>query len=64
MIPVLAHGGTAGAIAESAFILVPMVVFSWLSRVSRRRREREEAEAEAAVATEAADTAVDGEDRA
>ena len=60
MIPVLAHGGTAGAIAESAFILVPMVVFSWLSRVSRRRREREEAEA--AEASEGADTAVDGED--
>ena len=62
MIPVLAHGGTAGAVAESAFILVPMVVFSWLSRVSRRRREREEAEA--AEATEATDTAVDGEDTA
>jgi flagellar biosynthesis/type III secretory pathway M-ring protein FliF/YscJ len=66
MIPILAHGGTAGAVAETAFILVPLVVFSWLSRVSRRRREREEAEAaeaeEAAEAGEAAgDRAGEGE---
>ena len=42
----LAHGGAAGAAAEAAFILVPMAVFAWLARVSRRRREAEEAEAE------------------
>jgi large-conductance mechanosensitive channel len=44
---ILAHGGTAGAIGEVAFIVVPIVVFWVLSTVSRRRREREEAEAEA-----------------
>jgi hypothetical protein len=46
----LAHGGTAGAAAEIAFIVVPIAVFSILSGVSRRRREREEAQAEAADA--------------
>jgi flagellar biosynthesis/type III secretory pathway M-ring protein FliF/YscJ len=40
----LAHGGTAGAVAEAAFILIPMVVFAWLARVSRKRREAAEAE--------------------
>ncbi|MDQ3897999.1 MAG: hypothetical protein M3326_12305 [Actinomycetota bacterium] len=43
---ILAHGGTAGAIGETAFVVVPVVVFWVLSKVSRRRREREEAEAE------------------
>ncbi len=43
----LAHGGTAGAVAEVAFIVVPIVLFALLSKVSRRRREREDAEAEA-----------------
>lgn len=43
----LAHGGTAGAVAEVAFIVVPIVVFALLSKLSRRRREREEAGAEA-----------------
>ncbi len=42
--PVLAHGGTAGAIAEGAFILIPIVVFAMLARISRKRREAEEAE--------------------
>lgn len=41
--PILAHGGTAGAMAESVFIIVPIVVFAWLARVSRKRREAEEA---------------------
>lgn len=45
----LAHGGTAGAVAETAFVLVPIAVFAVLARVSRRRREREQAEAEAAA---------------
>ena len=40
----LAHGGTAGAVAEAAFILIPMAVFAWLARVSRKRREAAEAE--------------------
>ena len=39
----LAHGGAAGAAGEAAFILVPIAVFAWLARVSRRRREPEEA---------------------
>ena len=42
---VLAHGGTAGAAVEIAFIVVPVAVFAILSKVSKRRREREEAEA-------------------
>ena len=40
----LAHGGTAGAVAEGAFILIPIVVFAVLARISRKRREAEEAE--------------------
>jgi len=40
----LAHGGAVGAAFEALFILVPIAVFAWLSRVSRRRREAEEAE--------------------
>ena len=40
----LAHGGTAGAIAEAAFVLIPMAVFAFLARASRKRREAEEAE--------------------
>lgn len=40
--PLLAHGGTAGAIAEGAFILIPIVVFAVLARISRKRREAEE----------------------
>ena len=50
---VLAHGGTAGAVAELLFVLVPVGIFALLARASRRRREQEEAEAaEAAVAGE------------
>jgi hypothetical protein len=40
---VLAHGGTVGAIAEGAFILIPIAVFAMLSRISRKRREAEDA---------------------
>ena len=40
---VLAHGGAVGAVAEGAFILIPIVVFAVLARVSRKRREAEEA---------------------
>ena len=41
---VLAHGGAAGALAEGAFIVIPIVVFAVLARISRKRREAEEAE--------------------
>lgn len=37
MSPILAHGGTAGAIAEAAFLAVPVVLFFALSRWSRRK---------------------------
>jgi hypothetical protein len=50
---ILAHGGTAGAAAETVFVLVPIAVFALLSRTSRLRREREEA---AAAAEPDADT--------
>ena len=41
---ILAHGGAVGAIAEGAFIVIPIVVFAVLARISRKRREAEEAE--------------------
>jgi hypothetical protein len=50
----LAHGGVAGAAAEAAFILVPMAVFAWLARVSRKRREAEEAADDGEADTERA----------
>lgn len=53
----LAHGGTAGAFAEAAFIVVPIAVFALLSRISRRRREREDAEAEAGADVDPESTA-------
>lgn len=34
---ILAHGGTAGAVAESVFLAVPVVVFMLLSRWSKRK---------------------------
>ncbi len=34
---VLAHGGTAGAVAEAVFLAVPVVVFMILSRWSKRK---------------------------
>ena len=40
---VLAHGGTAGALAEGLFIVIPIVVFAVLARISRKRREADEA---------------------
>lgn len=36
----LAHGGSAGAVFEVGFILVPIAVFAILSRVSKRRRDQ------------------------
>ena len=38
----LGHGGTGGAIAEAAFLLVPIVAFFALSRWSKRRERAEE----------------------
>lgn len=48
---ILAHGGAVGAVAEAAFILIPVGVFALLARVARKRREAEEA-AEAEAETE------------
>ena len=56
---VLAHGGTAGAVAELLFVHVPVAIFALLARTSRRRREQEEAEA--AEAAEAGEPGVDPE---
>ena len=36
---VLAHGGAGGAVAEAAFLLVPVVAFFVLSRWSKRREQ-------------------------
>ena len=41
---VLAHGGTAGALAEAAFLAVPVVVFLILSRWSKRKAAALDAE--------------------
>lgn len=46
---VLAHGGTAGALAEATFLAVPIVVFWALARWSKRKAARLEAEAGAPV---------------
>lgn len=37
----LAHGGTGGAIAEVAFVLLPVAAFFVLSRWSKRRDQAE-----------------------
>ncbi len=47
---VLAHGGTAGAVAEAAFLLFPVVAFFVLSRWSKRK-ERAETENQATPET-------------
>jgi hypothetical protein len=36
-VTILAHGGTAGAVAEAVFLAVPVVVFLFLSRWSKRK---------------------------
>lgn len=38
----LAHGGALGAAFEMGFVIVPILVFVVLSRVSKRRQEAEE----------------------
>ena len=38
----LAHGGALGAAFEMGFIVVPILVFIVLSRISKRRQEAEE----------------------
>ena len=40
-VTVLAHGGAAGAALEIGFILVPIIIFVILARVSKKRVERE-----------------------
>jgi large-conductance mechanosensitive channel len=45
-VTLLAHGGAVGAAVEIAFILVPVIVFIILARISKKRMEREEAEEE------------------
>ena len=47
---VLAHGGVAGAALEFGFIVVPLIIFTVLSRISRRRREQEEGASDDEVA--------------
>jgi hypothetical protein len=50
---ILAHGGTAGAVAESVFLAVPVVVFMLLSRWSKRKA--------AALAAQADEDGLDGD---
>ena len=38
----LAHGGALGAAFEMGFIVVPILAFIVLSRISKRRQEAEE----------------------
>ncbi len=55
---VLAHGGTAGAVAEAVFLAVPVVVFVVLARWSKRKAaalEAQEAEGGDAEAQDAED---------
>jgi hypothetical protein len=40
----LAHGGTAGAVAEATFLAVPVIVFWVLSKWSKRKAAALEAE--------------------
>ncbi len=37
---VLAHGGTAGAVAEASFLALPVLLFFLLSRWSKRRARK------------------------
>ncbi len=41
---IVAHGGTAGAVAEAVFLAVPVVVFLLLSRWSKRKARALEAQ--------------------
>ena len=41
---ILAHGGTAGAVAEAIFLAVPVVIFLLLSRWSKRKARKLEAQ--------------------
>ena len=58
---VLAHGGALGAAFEMGFVVVPILVFVVLSKVSKRRRDAEEDagadDAERADHTDATDDA-------
>ena len=44
MAGVLAHGGAVGAAFEIGFILIPVVIFFFLARWSKRKAEQEEDE--------------------
>ena len=52
---ILAHGGTAGAIAESVFLAVPVLVFMGLSRWSKRKAGALAAQADAGGTSPPAD---------
>jgi hypothetical protein len=41
---IVAHGGTAGAVAEAVFLAVPVVAFLLLSRWSKRKARALEAQ--------------------
>jgi hypothetical protein len=43
-VTILAHGGTAGAVAEAVFLAVPVVIFMALSRWSKRKARLLEAQ--------------------
>lgn len=57
MVTILAHGGALGAAFEMGFVLVPILVFVILSRVSKRRRDAEASEDDAEDAESTDDTA-------
>ncbi|MEA2900613.1 MAG: hypothetical protein QOH36_500 [Actinomycetota bacterium] len=52
---ILAHGGTAGAVAEATFLAVPVVIFMLLSKWAKRKARLLEAQ-------EADDPGVEKED--
>lgn len=47
---ILAHGGTAGAVAEVSFVLIPVGLFWMLSRWAKRRAANESSEPTAPTA--------------
>lgn len=55
----LAHGGPVGAAFEMGFILVPIVIFVVLSKISKRRRDAEDEEVAATNGDAAEDTGAD-----
>jgi hypothetical protein len=41
----LAHGGTVGLIFETGFLAVPVLIFTVMARIARRRERENEAAA-------------------